>query len=588
MVTEFYRGGSFGRTLLGLTAAAAVFAWGSSALPCSGAPAPSPTPVAGVEAELGSRVSREEASKLIPQLAALKVPVRVLLYSGTGEVSFKTAPAPSDSFCRPAESSAQDNIILNGRPLNAGHYEFSPNGKEHTDILSCAPGRVIAFRTLAYRGCMQVSRRGGKVEVVNYVSMEDYLRGVVPKELLCSSIEAMKAQAVAARTYAEDRRIKSTDRWDLASGTSSQVYGGAGAESVLSDKAVAETAGQVLSCDGRTAGEALYHSSCGGATENSDSVFGTHPVAYLRGVSCLDDKGVPDCAASPHSSWEYSWTGAELAKELSSYLGHKCDTVIGMKILGKGGSGRVSRLGVYFRDGSWTEIKYEDIRQALRYKNGKGGMSALPSTCFEIVGGDLPKDDKVPDVSVPGGGPGVSVRGGSYVSGGAEAAAAVTGSTAVKAPASGSASSPGASAPAVKSEAPDGVPVIVPVTKAAGKEPAVPAPSAQPSAAEGRDNSALTPGTANAAPAASEAKDGNSVSDTPPQEDGIKEKMREKTAEIMADKRVFTVKGRGWGHGAGMCQWGAMGMAKRGLSYKDILSRYYKGTQVVDLAKFKD
>ncbi len=131
----------------------------------------------------------------------------------------------------------------------------------------------------------------GQLNVINELELEDYLRGVVPKEMgpeLYRQIEALKAQSVAARTYAvrnldEFRR----EGFDLCSTPRCQVYGGMAVEHPLSDRAIAETAGQVVLYEGRPA-ETFYGATCGGHTENVEVVFPLKSGDYLRGVPCLE------------------------------------------------------------------------------------------------------------------------------------------------------------------------------------------------------------------------------------------------------------------------------------------------------------
>ncbi len=132
----------------------------------------------------------------------------------------------------------------------------------------------------------------GALNLINELPMEQYLRGVVPRELgpaLYPRLEALKAQTVAARTYALHHLGEfDTEGFDLCAGVRCQVYGGVGAEHPLSDRAVAETAGQVLLYDGKLI-EALYSATCGGHTEDAKLVFPWMDAPYLRGVPCPED-----------------------------------------------------------------------------------------------------------------------------------------------------------------------------------------------------------------------------------------------------------------------------------------------------------
>lgn len=150
-----------------------------------------------------------------------------------------------------------------------------------------------------YRGEMQIILNSrGRINVVNALPMEQYLRGVVPMELspgAYPAVEALKAQAVAARTYALAHHTQSRDAdFDLRDDTRSQVYGGLTAERDLTNRAVEETRGIVAlyaTDDGKLVPiEALYTANCGGRTENNEVIFGGKPLSYLRSVACQPDR----------------------------------------------------------------------------------------------------------------------------------------------------------------------------------------------------------------------------------------------------------------------------------------------------------
>lgn len=123
-------------------------------------------------------------------------------------------------------------------------------------------------------------------EVINLVPLETYLLGVVPAEMGFAQIEALKAQAVAARTYALANLGRHRQSgYDLCSKEHCQVYGGADAEEPLASEAVEATRGLVLTFVGRPA-EVFFHSTCGGHTEAAEEVLTSTPLPYLGGVPC--------------------------------------------------------------------------------------------------------------------------------------------------------------------------------------------------------------------------------------------------------------------------------------------------------------
>lgn len=154
----------------------------------------------------------------------------------------------------------------------------------------------VKFNEKAYRGRLEVfANTRGTLTVVNVVGLEDYVRGVVPNELSPGSfpaIEALKAQAVAARTYAVSNRSRfAAEGFDLLPTTRSQVYGGRQTEHPLTNRAVDETRGRVATYKGAVI-NALYTSTCGGRTEDAENIFGGDTVPYLRAHECsLEDHG---------------------------------------------------------------------------------------------------------------------------------------------------------------------------------------------------------------------------------------------------------------------------------------------------------
>jgi len=176
-------------------------------------------------------------------------------------------------------------LTLGGRSLGPPPVQLRV-GTE--DRLSCGGTR--------YRGGLVLELDGdGDLLVVNRLPVDDYLRGVLPAEMPGRfGLEALKAQAVAARSYALGEVGR--QGWLYAS-TRSQVYGGADAETWLTSRAVDETAGQILAHDGKVIA-AWFHSTCGGGTAPAASAFDHPPEGvFERGVVCSD------CRDSPTWSW---------------------------------------------------------------------------------------------------------------------------------------------------------------------------------------------------------------------------------------------------------------------------------------------
>lgn len=137
-----------------------------------------------------------------------------------------------------------------------------------------------------YRGLAELSQAEKGILVVNQLALEDYLVGLINCEISSAwPIEAVKAQAVIARTYALNRKAARKDAYyHLESSVIDQVYDGCLIEDSRARRAVSETEREVLTYDGAVI-QAFYHSSCGGRTEASENVWGSQ-LPYLKGVDC--------------------------------------------------------------------------------------------------------------------------------------------------------------------------------------------------------------------------------------------------------------------------------------------------------------
>src|SRR5437763_11086313 len=144
----------------------------------------------------------------------------------------------------------------------------------------------VRFNDKPYRGKIEVfANPHGALTVVNVIGLEDYVRGVVPNELSYPALEALKAQAIAARTYAVKNRGQfASEGFDLLPTTRSQVYRGLTSETSLTSRAVDETRGMIATYKGEPI-NALYTSTCGGRTEDVENIF-NEAVPYLRGREC--------------------------------------------------------------------------------------------------------------------------------------------------------------------------------------------------------------------------------------------------------------------------------------------------------------
>ena len=142
----------------------------------------------------------------------------------------------------------------------------------------------ISINGMAYRGFFMVHIKSGRMMLINHVSLDNYLYGVLPREISHSwPKSALKAQAVAARTYALYHMAKRKNQsWDVFSTTTSQVYGGKNPEHPATREAVDLTKGLILSYDNKII-LTLYHANSGGKTESIQGAWGS-PLPYLGNV----------------------------------------------------------------------------------------------------------------------------------------------------------------------------------------------------------------------------------------------------------------------------------------------------------------
>lgn len=168
--------------------------------------------------------------------------------------------------------------------------------------LTFASSLVVFVNGKPYRGVAEISAGEKGLLVVNELPLEEYLVGLINCEISSAwPIEAVKAQAVIARTYALNRKdARKTALYQLESTVIDQVYDGCLIEDSRAKRAVTETAGEVLTYKGAII-QAFYHSNCGGRTEASENIWGAS-MPYLKGVEC------EYCLISTNSGWEKTLT----------------------------------------------------------------------------------------------------------------------------------------------------------------------------------------------------------------------------------------------------------------------------------------
>ncbi|EPR13950.1 SpoIID/LytB domain-containing protein [Ruminiclostridium papyrosolvens] len=345
---------------------------------------------------------------------------------------------------------ASSNSLLRGRSISS----VNPN--------------TVKIGTTLYRGQVEFNRLSGSdMTIINVLPFEEYLYGVVPNEMPAySNIEALKAQAVAARTYSYKSINKhSKYGFNLCATTDCQVYKGYSSENANTNKAVDETRDMVVTYNG-TLAETVFSASTGGRTEDVVNVWG-NSIPYLKSVEDNYESG---------KSYNYNWTMKFTADEINTKLkSYGLGTVTGIEITKCSAAGRPIEMVIT------GTLKPEGV---IITKDKCRTFLSLPSQMYNISSDaniNVQVNNKIENVSLS---------------------------------------------------------QIKVITSSGEKSYTDPNQKVTIVGADGKES------TVSASPA----------------------------------EYVFT--GKGWGHAVGMSQEGAMGMAKAGFTFEQILTHYYTGTKI--------
>ncbi len=244
-----------------------------------------------------------------------------------------------------------------------------------------------------YRGVVRVvvSSASTRANVVNELSLERYLRGVVPAEMPANwPAEALKAQAIAARSYAARRLRPGLSWYDVGDDASWQVYLGNQGERPSTTAAISATAG-VLLRSGSAIANTLYHSTGGGATEDNENVFvassGTKiggPVSYLRGSMDRRPDGTAYDAAAPYATWATAtYSIAQLSAWFAADARTRVGTLTALDLTNRGVSGRLVSVTLIGASGSKTVSG--NVFRAIFNAARPAGHPMLRSTLFDVA-----------------------------------------------------------------------------------------------------------------------------------------------------------------------------------------------------------
>lgn len=263
--------------------------------------------------------------------------------------------------------SINNEEITNKKKINVKYIDnkiYIDNDEvEKVDISNSG---ILTIGNNKYYGDIYIKQVDSKLQIVNFVDIEKYLLGVVPYEMPSSfPLEALKAQTVIARSYAQTNINRKKKDFDLYDDTRSQVYAGI-PKSRLSnvEKAIKETKGEVITYNGRVI-DALFHSYSGGYTASAKEVYG-NDIEYLKPVEDIYSKGVPMSVLT----WTYLIPKSQLEKEIG-FIPFDYDIEYTE-------SNRVKYIILYNEDRS-LEKKYTGAEFRRKYSTSK-----IKSTAYNI------------------------------------------------------------------------------------------------------------------------------------------------------------------------------------------------------------
>jgi len=292
----------------------------------------------------------------------VSVPDGAVIRNDDGEAIY-TVPPRYDLVFRQGESGG---LLVNGEWLGKRRVTIIPDdgGEE--------PPRLLVAGS-PYRGSLLVrSTEAGSLQFINRITVEEYLRGVLPKETFASwPSDALRSQAVVSRSYALARYAENpTAVYHLHADISSQVYGGYFSEDPRTDAAIEETGGEVLAADGRII-TTFFHSTCGGHTAAIDDVWlDAERRPFFSGVEC------PWCVDSTNHDWTLT-LGYDAVYHALATGGYLTAPFTGLQPKTNSRTGRVRSVVFTTTSGS-VEVSGNELRRLL-------GYSELKSTRFSFT-----------------------------------------------------------------------------------------------------------------------------------------------------------------------------------------------------------
>ena len=244
----------------------------------------------------------------------------------------------------------------------------------------------LSYQSQNYRGMFRILPHGVNLRLINVLHMDDYLKGVVPPEIgkvTEAELEAIKAQAVAARTYSMRYLGQyAGEPYDMRSDVSDQLYHGADVENELISRAVDDTRGIVIKYEDNLI-NAYYHSTCGGYTDDIEEVWDKPAAPYLKAV---DDSGI--CNWSGYFHWKESFTAQQLKMRLEQFLSAErgreiqMGDILDIKVTSRTTGGRVAGLVVKTAERNYT---FGKDRVRWVFKRSSNPEMILQSARFDVI-----------------------------------------------------------------------------------------------------------------------------------------------------------------------------------------------------------
>ncbi len=280
--------------------------------------------------------------------------VRVLLDISSGDVGFSGATSACGKALDPGRDYEAHRAGNGVRLRSSGGKPLANCGRK---LRAAGSGKIDIAGVGTYRGALETvptESQSGSLNVVNALSVNQYVKGVIPNESPASwPMAALRAQAVAARSYGLSVQVDGNG-FDLYDTTSSQVYKGFDSETARSNQAATDTNGQVLMYRGKVA--QTYFSACsGGHTESVQNVFFGPAIPYLVGVPDPYDY------YCPLHSWTLRFSGPQMSAKLGAYLDGRLKQIA---IAQHGSSPRILWARLYGTAGV-TKIRGDQLESAL-------------------------------------------------------------------------------------------------------------------------------------------------------------------------------------------------------------------------------